>query len=333
MELTQTRLAKSKTGYWEVRWSERLAGGGWRSKSVSCRTTSKSDAELFRRAWVAAEARDRRELTGVSVADLISQYLSLLPDDSGQRWALKPIVAYFGQMAPEDIQTADVMAYRASREALGRAGGTIRRELGALTAAFNAGVRAKILERDKVPYLPMPPDGQGRVRFLPEDEEARLWDLASANADAGRAERFICIALATAARKRAIETLTWDRVDFSTWLIDFKDVSLSASKKRRVMIPVAERLKPVLGAARVHAGSTGYVLDSPGDIRREYKRFMVGAGFGHITPHDLRRTWATLRARRGVPLWDIAAVLGDTVETVIKHYAVHQPEHLRGAID
>jgi integrase len=51
------------------------------------------------------------------------------------------------------------------------------------------------------------------------------------------------------------------------------------------------------------------------------------------TPHTLRHTWATLAAQAGVPLWEIAGVLGDTLATVMKTYAHHCPDHLRGAVN
>ena len=38
-------------------------------------------------------------------------------------------------------------------------------------------------------------------------------------------------------------------------------------------------------------------------------------------------------ARRGVPLYLIAKVLGDTIATVEKVYAKHAPDDLRAAVD
>src|SRR5260221_7389331 len=51
------------------------------------------------------------------------------------------------------------------------------------------------------------------------------------------------------------------------------------------------------------------------------------------TPRTLRHTWATLAAQAGVPLWEIAGGLGDTLATVMKNYAHHAPDHLRKAIN
>lgn len=66
--------------------------------------------------------------------------------------------------------------------------------------------------------------------------------------------------------------------------------------------------------------------------RDNVSKWLSGTRWPDLHIHDLRRTWATLAARRGVALWQIAGVLGDTVEAVGAHYAHHAPDHLRGAV-
>ena len=36
-------------------------------------------------------------------------------------------------------------------------------------------------------------------------------------------------------------------------------------------------------------------------------------------------------AQRGVPMWEIAGMMGDRIDTVEKHYLKHHPEYLRNA--
>jgi integrase len=55
--------------------------------------------------------------------------------------------------------------------------------------------------------------------------------------------------------------------------------------------------------------------------------------FMQISPHALRHTWATLASRAGIPLFQVAGVLGDSLPTVMRVYAHHSPEHLRGAVN
>jgi integrase len=248
-------------------------------------------------------------------------------------------------LRPGEVTQNDVDAFTGLRRRLGGVkDGTVRRELGAMIAALNWAARGRLIGRDEVPVgLRLPPEGQARRGCLLEEDEARLWAAAIAASPArdlgplSRVSRFVCLALATAARKEAILTLRWGQVDFGSGLIDFKDVSRVASKKRRARIPIASRLLPVLERAHFEAEDpvNGFVLDHRGEIKRAFGVFVAGLGepFAAITPHDLRRTWATLRARRGVSMWEIAEVLGDSIATVVKHYAVHQPDHLRSAVE
>jgi integrase len=157
-----------------------------------------------------------------------------------------------------------------------------------------------------------------------------------------RAALFTMLALSTAARAQAIIGLTWDRVDLKRRLIDYRDGSLRATKKRRVPVPIEDRLWPELARAWIEQGrpKSGPVLGSFGELRKSFETLKAGfigprgvtlpAG---LTRHDLRRTWATLAAQRGVPMFQIAGMLGDTLETVERHYAHHSPEYLRGAVN
>ena len=342
---TKVRLLKNKSGNWELAWTE---NGKTRRQSTGRK--DKASAEAFRSAWIEATVveESRAASSSLMVADIAKQYLTSATFAGGsQEWSLRPIVDPVHGLAglvPGDITQVEADAYATSRRRRGVKDGTIRRELGAMIAALNWAAKGRLIPKIDVPEgLRLPKEGQARARFLLESDEQRLWDKALAASPSeelgklSRMTRFVCLALATAARKEAILTLKWEQVDFGTGMIDFKDVSRAASNKRRSQIPIAKRLRHVLERAKREARDpvAGWVLDDPGAVKRSYATFMRGLGkpFSVITPHDLRRTWATLRARRGVPLWEIAQVLGDSMATVVKHYAVHQPDHLRSAVE
>ena len=144
-----------------------------------------------------------------------------------------------------------------------------------------------------------------------------------------------------AARKQAILDLTWDRVDFETGMIHYAVPGRKQTKKRRPSVPISARLRPVL--ERMKREATGdVVLDHGADIWNSVQAVVVRAGRAPkrggktrpgISPHTLRHTAATHMARRGVPLYDIAGVLGNTLAMVEKVYAHHCPGRLRSAVD
>lgn len=345
-----TKLAVNRSGVWEIRWSEwDSVAGRARSRSYSCRTSQREEALEVRQAWLVASGRAQVAAGGVQVAELVAAYKRDrgVVVGSTQDWALRQIVAGLGGLDVSDLGggTAAVVGYRASRAAVGVAAPTVRRELGALKAVLNWARAAGLVPEGFRPLVALPPEGSPKTRYLSEAEEARMWGLASEwFLNSGRPFRerrtalFVCFALETAAREAAVRGLTWDRVIWASGgtggVLDFRDPLKVVSRKRRVPVPVSDRLAPVLAAAYGEVGRAGeYVLGHPGAVRKGFEAFREKHGFGDITIHDLRRTWASLRVQWGVPLEQVAAVLGDTMEVVQKHYAHFSPSFLRGAIN
>ena len=128
-------------------------------------------------------------------------------------------------------------------------------------------------------------------------------------------------------------------MDLTAGVIHFQNDGGQRTNKRRVAVPVSERLAKVLSAAKESA-TTEWVLVSPYSIQHAFDRIKANAymatqndKFMQISPHALRHTWATLASRAGIPLFQVAGVLGDSLPTVMRVYAHHSPEHLRGAVN
>lgn len=335
---TEPRLARNAAGYYEARWSEHT-GDRWVQKRFSFRTKARDAAKAALAGFREAEADADRAENSLTADDLIDQYLDnldLARKSPGQKYNLAAVRRYFSDRIMSEITPDDIHQYTQFRRGKSRVSdGTIRRELGALTATINFAVRKKLLKQAEAPIIELPDGSEARPVYLRRGEAANLFDLSVKNIVGRtayyRASLFICIALETAARKHAIETLTWDRVDLDKRMIDYR-VPGRVTKKRRVPVPISQKLLSVLEGARQDA-QTKYVLGNSGNVRKAYATFIATTPYPDIKPHDLRRTWATLAAARGVPMYQIAAVLGDTIATVEKHYAMHDPEYLKGAME
>jgi integrase len=146
---------------------------------------------------------------------------------------------------------------------------------------------------------------------------------------------FIALGLDTAARREAILDLTWDRVDLAQGTINFQKPGRRITKKRRVRgVPIARRLMPVLKEAWLRApkDNTGQAIGpvvGGTHISKPFERFAAHIGLPWVTPHVMRHTWGSLRAMEGIPLYDIARGMGDTVGTVERNYLHLTPDHLR----
>jgi integrase len=209
--------------------------------------------------------------------------------------------------------------------------GTIRHEVTVLRAALNWAVREKWIS--EAPYVEMPPEQPPRDRWLTRDEVSRLL----AGCESAHMTLFIILAYHTAARHGAILELTWDRVDLERRLIQYQRPGKRLTKKRRATVPLNQIVHAALVEAR-SAATTDYVIEFRGkpikhSIQWAFQRACERAGIEDCTPHILRHTSATHMIMAGVPIQEVARMLGDTVEMVERVYGKHSPDYLRRAAD
>lgn len=214
--------------------------------------------------------------------------------------------------------------------------GSLRREMGVLMAAYNHAVRKKRLTRGNVPHVSLPPAPNPKDRWLtPPEEDALIAACPIPPEGDGRLTRvyrFVMLALDTAARKDALENLTWTQIDFQAGTIALNPAARLQTNKRRSVVPMSRRLRAVLERAH-RERENNFVMDMTGDVREAFKTAVRRAGLQDVTPHTLRHTWATRAMRAGVPPHDVAGVLGDDLKTVMKNYYHHHPDYMRGAAD
>ena len=335
------RLEQNDRGIFEVRWSE-----DGRSRRVSTRTADRSEASRFLAGFI-LEIERQQEGSDLTVAEIVDAYITEhvakhVVDKVRQRNIARNLLPYFGDMLLSQIDPKQIVKYEKVRAAgtvgcrRARSSATLRRELNMLKAAIQHAVRTKRITLADVPYIPLPQAPGAKDLWLTEKEADQF--MAAARRATIRARLFVAVALNTASRRAAIETLTWEQVDLDRRLIHFNPPGRLQSKKRRVAVPINDELYEELAAFAPDA-RTGYVLGHHGSITRAFETVTRLAAketgnkkFLDVTPHTLRHTWATLAARAGVDLYQVAGVLGDSPATVQANYLHHCPDHLRGAV-
>lgn len=340
---SEPTIRKNKSGYYEVRWSEKLENGDWRTRSISTRTTDLQEAEDFLKGWKLAQ-RQTATKADPTFKELAATYMkagSARITTPGQRQNIKWLNEYLGDLTVPEIDAAVVAGYTEAR-ATGELGtcpaksSTIYKELTTLRTVLRYAEKTRAIPQGSAPHVDKPVRGQPREVWLDENEEVEFLALAASTSQGKkrmtRLHRFVYLALDTGARREAIESLRWDHVDLDAGLIHYARTDNRLTKKRRVAVPISERLMPILKKAHAEK-TTDWVLDSAGDISIQFNRMVKGTKFEHIHPHDLRRTCGTLMARAGVPLWEICGVLGDSMEVATRHYLHHAPGHLRSAVN
>lgn len=342
------RLEANSFGVYEIHWSD-----NGRSKRSSTRTSDFRSAQKVLANFILLKESDAirsterlvmvRDILGdpdVPGADYWHEHIQSdkVSDKATPRYTYAKLIPHFGHLAVRDIDPIHVDDYIAKRKAgrIGRpsVGHTIARELSVLNAAINYAVRKRRLARADAPTIELPAHSPPRDRWLTEAEADAL--LKAARGDGPklpRVYRFIALALNTASRKEALLSLKVNQVDIEHGMIRLNPAGRVQTNKRRPPVPISDELRPILELTLEQVGKGEYVLDHPGAIRTAFDSACRRAGLEGVTPHTLRHTWATWAARAGVSMFDIAGVLGDSVQTVIKTYAHHSPEHLRSAIN
>lgn len=280
-----------------------------------------------------AEARARWEAGDSSpwtVGRIVTAYLETITGKPSHRRrvdAWKAARGYWEAVDPLLIDEPMCRAYRATRR-VGDA--TARLELMLISTAINWAVAQRHIPTRRPIWLPPLPDR--KTRHLTRKEFEAFYAAMMAE----HARVYAMIGLYTMARPGAILDLTWDRVDFMRRLIDFNPPGRAQTAKRRPVLPIGDRLLQAL--QRAHSARTSvYVVErggrKVGNIKKAFQAASQRSGV-HATPYTLRHTGAVWAAEGGIPMAELAQMMGhDDDRTTQRHYARYSPGYLRSVVE
>lgn len=216
------------------------------------------------------------------------------------------------------------------KEPVHRKPSTANRYLASLSKAFDIAVREWHWVRENpVRSVSKGQESPGIVRFLSNEERARLLK-ACAHAKAPRwLHPLVLLALATGARRGELLGLKWADVDLGRSVI-----TLHVTKNRdRRAIPIAGAALRVLQEwARVRSIHDdrvfpGLTPDKPLAIDAAWYDALDRSGIENFRFHDLRHSAASYLAMSGATAPEIAAVLGHRTLQMVKRYAHLGEQH------
>lgn len=335
-------------------WAELPVGATkWVTRRRSTNCTEREEAEKVLQEFLGGFLLERAGYGEKTFGELAQLYLDEHCAAKGtrlertQRYSLRAPVLAFAEREPDELRPQVWDAYAKSRRRGEYAGAkpgpvsssTIRREIGAALAVLNWAAKTKgLIPASHVHPAPLPEAGQRREVWLDEDqlEEVLERALQTATQDVLIA---VWLWAFTGARREAVLELEWDRVSWSPdpGKLDFRQPGRHTGRKRRAVVPIAKRLRPVLVShwrSRGEPGA-GKVVTS-GDHSAFYRRFRKWAdaeGFTELTPHVFRHTFITLRLRAGRDPWKIAGLVNEDLDTLLRVYGHHRPDHLTDTLD
>lgn len=261
--------------------------------------------------------------------------------------------AWFGNTLFKDIDIPASRGYTEARR-MGAIGGgkrrkdktgtdsTIRRELATLSAAAGHAAKWKRIGPKAEPPTPMPSiELPAAATNEPIGDDGYLtvteYRMAVQRAE-GILRDFIVVVYDSGSRRGAVEHLTKFQVDLAHGRVNLRGPTESAiqrrSKKRRGVVPIGPEARPTYERLMSSGPKDGPLFGVVRDFYQSFRRHMESIGLGHKrNPHILRHSRATHLLQSGVPIYDVARLLGDTVATVERVYGHHSPEYLSETIN
>jgi integrase len=325
-----TRVAWSdKRQVWEVRWTEQH-NGDYRSRAISTGIkdpSGKFEAEVFAAEFKNQSAAIDEVIEEPRINEIIDRYVTDVIARRGQtknaKYMFNDIRKAFGAQRLSAMTSQDFVDYQIDCAGKHKTI-TILTRLKRLRTAILHAHKVGLIDKNIDPHIPFPAQQQGRIVFLDEQQEAEVHAFAC-GLSIGRQHLhpvtlFTCLGLDTGARAMAMMMLTWDRINFNAETIDYREPGMVVSRKRRAVVPINNRLRPVLQRAyKERKGNK--VFAHPSVLEKEYRAFIRSTPYAWATAHVLRHTFASLSLNAGVDIVQVAELLGDTPETVLKTYA------------
>lgn len=316
------RVAKHKRGYVAVLYE------GSRRRRIALKATDRFQATA-EAAELVGHIEQRKPRQRLTVGQIVEMYLeqseAIWKENDSFHW--KGIRGRLAALSPDDVSEKLLKGLAAEASV---SVGTIRKRYTVVRAALNWADRKGLLP-GKAPHIWLPPAPPPRDRRLSREEFDRLERACSGT---NHLFLFVWIARYTAARAGAILSLRWSMVDFDKRLITLGG---AGRQKRRAVVPMHPVLALALAVSK-EAAETEFVIEWAGkpvkSIKNAFRRAVAEAGLGkEVTPHVLRHTAASWMAEAGVPMSEIAAVLGHSDSRVTeKVYAKYSPTYLQRAV-
>jgi integrase len=227
-----------------------------------------------------------------------------------------------------DIDIIQVEKWRVERVKTRKAA-SVNREVTALRAALNWGLKRGLYETDPLARLErlQERDSQPKIRFLSPDERERLFDALE------RCEPYLkcmtLISLNTGIRRGALFSLLWTDVDLDKKILTLRGEDAKNSKTNYVPLNDAalaafrEWRKTSKGELAFPSPRSGNRLTG---CRHSWKSLMKAANIENFRWHDMRHDFASRLVMKGVDLNTVRELLGHSDIKMTLRYAHLAPE-------
>jgi integrase len=219
---------------------------------------------------------------------------------------------YFGRYRLDEVTPTVAQRYLNMRSET-RANATVNLERAVLGAVYSKAVQDGLVEVNpwkKTRKLPTEP----RMRVLSLEDEDRLRAILSP-----KYQRWLTFMLGTGLRLAEARTITLDRIDEEKELIFVPEEGAKGGKARAV--PLRPEVLRVLKVQEAEEG--GLWHGTPQTYQDMLRHYAKKAGIPHVSPHDLRHTFATRYLKGGGNIFTLSKILGHASVAITEKTYVH----------
>ncbi len=231
-------------------------------------------------------------------------------------------------------EVKDKLLSEVTQKGLNRSPSTVNRYLDSLSPVFTLAVNEwQWLEDSPIKKVKSLKEPEGRVRFLSDDERARLLDACQQSKSK---PLYLCVvmAISTGMRKTELMSLKWRDVDLKTGSIILHKTK--NGEKRRVYLSGygLDLLNEYAKIRRLDSQLLfpGDDVKKPVDLRTPWETALKRAEITDFRWHDLRHTTASYLAMGGASLSEIAEITGHKSMQMVQRYSHLSDTHVQGVV-
>lgn len=271
-----------------------------------------------------------------SFADLADKYEAAIIEHLKSADARKGHLAHwraeFDKHSLDDITPALIAdSYAKLHKGGERSLATANRYLASLSACFTFAVKELgWMERNPCARVRKGKESAGRVRYLTDDERARLVKACKESSNRLLYPAFV-LALSTGARQAELMNLRWPQVDFTRRTILLRDGE-TKNGAGRVLPLTGEAFDLLRDMGKVRDLKDDRVFPVPaegrgfGSLRTAWDKALARAEVSDFRWHDLRHTAASYLTMAGIGSMEVAKVLGHKTLQMTARYSHLSPE-------
>lgn len=235
-------------------------------------------------------------------------------DPQQARYYVKAFAAHFGKRTFAEISSLHIEQYKLklkkepTHQGKPRSKKTINRHLAVLSRIFRLAIQMKITDKNPVREVERFAEGEGRIRYLSEDEAARL--LAELDNQPDHLRHFVLIALHSGMRFSEIARIRIADLDWPN-----REIILPDPKSKRIeRVPMNDFVCELLRELEPTA-INGWLLANPltkqpyTNLLKGLRKLFDNARLENFTFHCLRHSFATEAIDQGEHITTVQAVL------------------------